>query len=615
MSLKPAADFHVNRYHIDLTSRVVRYERLRCTDLEDVLGGAARAYKILEDRPVEDPYDPNAALILNLGLLSGTNHMTGLRTYFHAYSPLKRSKGDAPGAMWTAGSGKFGTKLRAMEVDEVVFTGRLERPGVLHVTPMPEGAHAEGTASFRFLEGEDLRGQRTNDKIQDLHKRFPGAHFAVIGPAGENYENNRLAAIGLSTGNELKSGDPKPRWCGRGGIGGVMGSKNLLAIVADGPDPKGPRPPARLKDINMEIARGKGSARFREKSDDGGGGTWANVEALDPVGAMPEFNFVPTGNKDADVLYRDYVEEKDGRWIVKAEACFRCGVRCHKNVYDKNPDGPAGRFRGKLDFEPLVLLSCNIGIYDLDECCTLVELVDEMGMDSISCGVTLSFAMEHNKRHPGNPVAGGLSYGDFEGTMQAIIDMGYGRLPDLGNGTKKLAEKLGGDAGDYAMQCKGMELPAYLPQSNPGYPFALAGGHMSMQTYLLLLYERETSMEYWVDAITNRGWAIMRDDMLGVCKFSKLDDAMMAESIGLLTGLQISADELAKTTLRTYLRGYRIERRQGFTDDDYDLPADSHKEYPQIDLPHFNTPAFFSELKGKVLARFAEMASEEGLPL
>ena len=62
------------------------------------------------------------------------------------------------------------------------------------------------------------------------------------------------------------------------------------------------------------------------------------------------------------------------------------------------------------------------------------------------------------------------------------------------------------------MQCKGVEFPAYLPQTNPGYPWALAGGHMSMGTYLLLLQERETDMDYWVDAITNRGLSILRDD-------------------------------------------------------------------------------------------------------
>jgi len=71
---------------------------------------------------------------------------------------------------------------------------------------------------------------------QTLHGRYPDAHLAVIGPGGENYENVLFASIALSTVNPLKSGEPKPRFCGRGGFGGVMGSKNLLAIVADGAD-------------------------------------------------------------------------------------------------------------------------------------------------------------------------------------------------------------------------------------------------------------------------------------------------------------------------------------------------------------------------------------------
>lgn len=610
---KSPADFQIQSFAINLSEQSVQPQTLPCEDLEDVFGGIARGFKLLEKCPVDDAYDPNATLIMNLGLLSGSDFMTGLRTYFHAYSPLKTSLSGKPSAMWSAGSGKFGTKLRYLGIDEVLFTGRCEKPTILHIT-----REGDDAPQFEFLDGSDLVGHKVNHKIQTLHKRFPEAHFAVIGPAGENYEKVRYAAIGLSTENQLKSGDQKSRWCGRGGMGGVMGSKNLIAIVADTKDRIGPKAPKELKPINVEVARGKGSARFRDKKKaNGGGGTWANYEALNPVHAMPEMNFNPTGTIVSLPLYRDNVEAL-GPYVVKDESCFRCGISCHKNVYDEVIEEKNGKlkskpdkYRAKLDFEPLNLLSSNIGIFDIDQACILVELVDEMGMDSISIGTTLSYAMEYNRRHPDSKVADGMSYGDFQTTHDVIEKIGTGQMELLGQGVMRMSKELG-DTG-YAMHSKGMEYPAYLPQTNPGYPWALAGGHMSMRTYLLLLYERETNIDYWVEAITKRGLSILRDDFTGVCKFAGLPDDQMAEAIRVLSGLDVTADTLQQIIRRTFLRGYRLEKLQGFTDDDYVMPAEAHDEYPQIDLPYFNSREFFQELKPRVMARFNEMLEEEGL--
>ena len=596
---KQPRDFELKRFHVDLRTRAVRCERIRCEDVEDVLGGAARGYKRLIGNPVRDAYDPNALLILNLGLLTGSQLMTSLRTFFHAYSPLKIGASGKPGAMWTAGSGKFGTKLRALGIDEIVFKGRSETPVLLRLYPDDE---ASGGVGFEFNDATELKGRTLNGKIQALHGWYEQAHFAVIGPAGENFENVRYAAIGLSTENQLKSGDAKTRFCGRGGIGSVMGSKNLLAIAADTPDAKASGQHPAMKPINQEVARGKGSARFRDKSADGGGGTWANYDALNPVHAMPEYNFVPTGTEVSFPLWRDAVEK--GPHTVKAEACYRCGIKCHKNVYDAND-----QYLAKLDFEPLNLCSSNIGIFDIDQACTLVELIDELGMDSISCAVSLSYAMEYNKRHPEAPIAGGVTYGDFEGAHRVIEEIGHGKLPLLGKGSKFASEQLNETA--YAMHCKGVELPAYIPHTNPGYPFALAGGHMSMKTYLLLLYERETSMEYWVEAITERGWMIMRDDLTGACKFCALPDDMMVDVIRANSGLDIDVATLKRTVLRTYLRGYKIERAQGFNESDYVLPKEAHLEHKQIELPYFITEEFFLELRGKVLARFNALLKQE----
>ncbi|MCK6479667.1 MAG: aldehyde:ferredoxin oxidoreductase [Planctomycetes bacterium] len=594
-------DFRIRRFHADLGRGEARAETIPCADLEDLLGGVARGMKVLAARHAPDPLDPAATLVLNLGVLSGTGFMTGLRTFLHAWSPLKASRSGAPGPMWSAGSGEFGTWLAALGVEEILLTGRAASPTVLRISPGPE---------FRFLDGSDLAGLTVNGKIRELHRRFPGAHFAAVGPAGEHGEAVRYASVALSTGNQLRSGDPKPRFCGRGGMGTVMGSKNLLAVVVDGAPGATRGSPPSFRELNREAALGPGSRRFRDAGRaGGGGGTWANFDALGPLRALPGPNFSPMGVDRSLPLHRSEVEK--GPFAVIDESCLRCGIRCHKNVYDRAPSGGPGGFRAKLDYEPLALLGPNLGILDPGTACDLVRLVDEAGLDAISLGATLSFAMEHNRRRPDAPVAGGLSFGDAAGAAAAVAEIAAGRLPLLGQGAMRLAAGLG-ETG-FAMQCKGLELPAYLPQTNPGYPFALAGGHMSMRTYLLLLHERETGLDYWVDAITRRGPMILRDDLLGVCKFAGLDDARMAAAVSDQTGLPVDAEALRRAVMRTHLRGYALERAHGFGPEDYDMPAEVHRERPELGLPHFNTAAFFAALKERVLRRFDAMVEEEGI--
>jgi aldehyde:ferredoxin oxidoreductase len=595
-----------NRYWIDLEARSARSETVACEDVEDLLGGIGRGFKLLETHRTDDAYSPNAALVMNLGALSGTSLMTGLRTFFHAYSPLKTSSSGLPSAMWSTGSGKFGTKLRFLGIDEVVFTGRCADPTALHITRPKAGGEVE----FSFVDATALVGQTTNAKIQALYREYPDAHFAVIGPAGENYEAVRYAAIALSSENQLKSGDAKARYCGRGGMGGVMGSKNLLAIIADAPDQKLQPPAAAVKEINAIVGTGDGSRRFREAKTGGMGGTWANAEALSPFHAVPEYNFMPTDTDISVPLHRSNLDRSE-RFSIKAEACFRCGIRCHKNLYEKQ----SGAFRAKFDYEPLVLLSSNIGIFDVDAICELIELTDQLGLDAISCGVTLSYAMEFNRRNGDSEtrIAGGLAYGDAAAARQAIEAIGEGKLPQLGQGTLRLSQELGEP--DFAMHSKGMEFPAYLPQTNPGYPWALAGGHMSMRTYLVLLNERETGIDYWVDTITSpeRGLSILRDDLIGICKFSGLSNTSASEAVTSATGVDVSEAELRDAVLRTFLRGYRLERLQGFDKGDYRLPASALEESDAIDLPYFNTPEFFAELQEKVLEKFDALL-EANLP-
>ena len=178
---------------------------------------------------------------------------------------------------------------------------------------------------------------------------------------------------------------------------------------------------------------------------------------------------------------------------------------------------------------------------------------------------------------------------------------GKGRYPEIGRGVKRLSEQVGETA--YAMQCKGIEFPSYLPDTNPGYPWAIAGGHMSMATFLLLIAERDTSLEYWVKAITERGLFQMRDDMTGVCKFTAMSPDMVVKALQYEIGFEISAPELLATIRRMYMRGLWLRdalraHLPWVPSEVFDRPND------KLGLGPFITRDFFSKLSEQVWSVF-----------
>ncbi len=580
---------------IQLNEAKIRISEKQCQNLEDVLGGFGRAYQQLAKRDVVQAYSDENPLIISTGLLTGTPIMTGLRTYFSSYSPLKVSNTGKPGAMWSAASGKFGTKLRWTGIDEIVLEGRSETPVLIHVKETDDGPEVT------LLPADEYVGKGCHEKIIELRDKYKDCHFAVIGTAGENYEDCYFGSVGCSTENLLKSGDDKCRWAGRGGMGSVMGYKNVIGIIADSRDKK-IKLTDELKELNKFIASGPGSRKYREQKKGGLGGTWSNYSALGKLNIVPENNFYPPAESQSDKLVRERVEEE---YVVKGENCFRCAIACHKNVYEKTDDGSRGKFLAKFDYEPLNLLSTNLGIHDAGMATELVGLCDRYGMDSISLGVTIAYVLDYNERHPESPYLNGARFSDYELIRDLVIMVGTGQCPELGQGVKRLSQKLGEI--DYAMHVKGLELPSYLPETNPGYIWAIAGGHMSMQTYGLLAADGDTSMDYWVNAIVNKGLYMVRDDLTGMCKFANLDGQRLTGAIETLTGLSISEEELRTAVRNAFIRGLWLERKQGFTDSDYELPGQVYtRTNPNIQTPAFLTPSYVNELKQRVFERFDE---------
>lgn len=599
-------DYRFRRCTIHLEQGNCAFEELPCRDMEDFLGGIGRSFKVLGDYHITDAYDPSAPLIMNLGAFSGTEVMTGLRVFFSAYSPLKVANNGMPLPMWSAASGDFGRKVLAAGLDEVLFLGRAPKPSYVLIR------HEGGQPVVSLEEAADLLGKTTHEKIMLLGDRHPGAHVAALGPSGENWQTNFYAAIACSTTNEMRSRDCKPRFAGRGGMGSLLGSKQVLAIVAQAPEPDRGKLPAGVLAANKEIARGAGSRNYRDPHKGGGlGGTWRNIHGLHPLGALPEKNFWSDGGDGPKSLYRDAFETN---FVVKDESCWQCGIACHKNIYETvAEDGKrkAGKFYTKFDYEPLDLLTVNLGIYDQHQALEIVELADQLGFDSISLGVTLGYVMEYNTRHPEKPICDGMTFGDFERARHFMHEAAAGRAPEIGCGVRRLARSLG-DA-SYAMECKGLELPAYLPETNPGYPFAIAGGHMSMRTFLLLVFEGKTDIDYWEDAIVNRGVYYTRDDLIGLCKFAGTPDDSIVPAFRDLYGVSLTQEEMFHATMRTYLRGLLLERRQGTTLDDYVLPERTYTANPHVQLPHFITPEFWVELRGRVFKAFEQKIEEYSL--
>ena len=606
------ADYKYRSASVDLTAGNITIEEKACADLEEFLGGIGRLFKVLTGYDVSDPYDPAAPLVMELGCFSGTNVMTGLRTFFGGYSPLKSTRAGAPSAMWSAGSGKFGSKTAFAGVDEIVFTGRNEKPVTLVIKSEAVG----GPPTLELVDAASLLGKTAHDKIMDLQGRYADAHFAVIGPSGENFETNRMAAIALSSENQLKSGDNKPRFCGRGGFGGVMGSKNLIAIVSQAPDDK-TRVTEVVKEANKVISKGAGSKNYRDThKTDGGGGTWRNIAGLHAIGCLPENNFETPGSEDAVALYRGSFEEP---YVIKDEPCFKCGIACHKNIYDR-PEGETaegrkakrGPFRAKFDYEPLDLMAANCGVYDAEQALELVELADLYSYDAISLGATISYAMDWNRRNPINQILDGMVFGDFEKMVKFIKETAAGRCNLLGQGSMRLALEMGDLS--FAMQGKGLEYPAYLPDTNPGYPWALAGGHMSMRTFLLLILDgQKTDMDYWENAVLN-GIYYTRDDLIGTCKFAGVPNGNIIDSINDMFGLSITEEEMNTAIRRTYLRGRLLEKKVGYTDEEYDVPARVYERVNEnIKMPAFITREFMDELKGRVEKGWDDLTEKEGI--
>lgn len=508
--------------------------------------------------PGMDPLGPDNPLIFMNGPFQGTGIPTSGRHQVVARSPLTGTFGEADVG------GTFGFRLGGAGFDGLVLLGRRSAPTVIVV----EDGHVS------LEKADDLWGKDTFETERELVARF-GSDIGVacIGPAGERLVP--LAAI-LHDGRHARA-------AGRGGLGAVMGSKNVKAIVARG----GARPevedPVALRDLiirkNAELKEMKASlTRF---------GTAGGTAGAEQSGDLPIRNWRQgTWSPQVDGITGQLMAETI---LTSNYGCMACPIRCGREVRCEGVDG-AGP-----EYETVAMLGSMCLINDIQVVASANDLCNRLGLDTISTGSTIAFAMELFERgildeaRAGSP----LRWGDGEVLLRMIRQMGaaegFGAV--LNQGSRRAAEIIGRGAERFAIHVKGLELPAHDPRCYKGlacgYATSSRGAcHLSGYTYA---FERSATFpdlgySEVVDRRADLGKGRLNADMqnlmgvldsLKLCKFSLAGVISLADILEWLravTGLKLSQDALMETGERIFTMKRLFNLAHGFTRDDDVLP-------------------------------------------
>jgi len=401
------------------------------------IGGRGLAARILWEympRGV-DPLSPDNPLVLAVGPLTGLPLPSSGKMVIAAKSPLTGGYGD--GNIGSLAS----VHMRRAGLDAIIIKGKAKKPTTLVVMD----------GKVDFIEADHLWGMdtwRAERALREEYGKYAG--ILTIGPAGE-----RLVKFATVMSQEGRSG-------GRPGMGAVMGSKNLKAVVVIGTgepqlfDEKG------LKKLGAKAysdVRSKRGYNFWIRQ-----GTMATIEWAQENSVLPTYNF-------REGVFDEY-KGIDGYRMeelkVAQRSCPYCNMPCGNVVKDAEGE------LSELDYENVAMLGSNIGLGDLAKVAVLNRLADQYGMDTISLGGVLAFAAEASER---GLIEERIEWGDFDRLAALVREIAF-RETELGSllaeGTRRAAEKLGGDSMRYAMQVKGLEVSAYDCHAAPGMALAYA---------------------------------------------------------------------------------------------------------------------------------------------
>ncbi len=543
--------FHGRLLHIDLSSGRSHWRDLEEARLRKFLGGVGLGASLLYDYAPAgaDPFAPDNPLIFASAPLVGTGLTTTAKFAVVTKSPLTGFIADS------LSSSYFALELKRLGIDALIVSGRAAAWTHLFIH--------DGKVEFRGAE--QLRGKSPLDCESLIRAELasPGARIAAIGKAGEN--RVRFATIS----NE-------GRHAGRGGVGAVMGAKNLKAIALCGDRAAEVADPPAVASIAAALrARSLSSVTDKYRNI----GTVANLSVFNGLGVLPTRNFQQSTFDDADELSGETLTENN---FSRRHGCAACTIQCERLFKASNGE------EQRLEYETLFALGPLCGIKDPQAVLRAAQLCDHYGLDTISAGSTLAWAMECGEKGllPEAQMLG-LRFGNAQGVLTAIEAIAerrdFGAL--LAEGSRRAALELGGDSEYWAMHVKGLELPGYEPRSLKTMALGLAVSPRGACHNRSGAYEADFSGE--VDRFTadgNRG-ALVRDaedfaavlDSLIVCKFLRkcFNDfyGEAAELLSKVTGWDYSRAELKRAGERIHNLKKLFNQREGWRTEDDWLPA------------------------------------------
>ena len=491
-----------------------------------------------------DPLAPEAPLAFVFSPLVGTPLTTSAKFAVVAKSPLTGLLTDALASSHFAIAGKLTGH------DAIVVRGACERPSALLVDV--DGA--------RLVDAEDLWGLSAQDAEDRLRERLGKSwRVASIGPAGENLV--RYATVSHDG-----------RHAGRGGLGAVLGAKNIKAVAV--------RQGARvgLADHATVVASaralrqrsfGPATAKYREL------GTLANLLAFNELSTLPTRNFQEATFEGAQGLAAENLAE--ARTVAK-DSCASCSIGC-EHIYKK-----AGGGGVRVEYENVFALGPLCGVSDPDAVLAASGLCDELGLDTLSAGGTIAWAMECAER--GLIDAPWLRFGDGDAMLRALEEIGrregVGDL--LAEGSRRAAARVGNGADAFAVHVKGLELPGYEPRTLQAMALGLAvnargADHNRSGAYEADLSGRHDRLDgtavHAAAALDTEDRAAVMDSMI-LCKFLRgVFPEPFPEWAALLTGVtgwDVTGDELLATAKRIVLAKRMFNLREGWTRADDTLP-------------------------------------------
>ena len=494
--------------------------------------------------PGADPLSADAPLAFVFSPLVGTPLTTSAKFAVVAKSPLTGMLNDALSSSHFAISGKLTGH------DAIVVRGACAQPSVLLV---------DGD-DVRLIDAADLWGLSAAEAERRLRERLGrGWRAAVIGPAGE---------CGVRYATISHDG----RHAGRGGLGAVLGAKKLKAVAVRAATKVASADPqavlAAARDLRGR-SFGPATAKYREL------GTLANLLAFNAISTLPTRNFQAATFEQAPQLA---AEELSQLRTVTRSSCASCTIGC-EHIYSSR-----GGQKARVEYENVFALGPMCGVSDPDAVLAASGRCDELGLDTISAGGTIAWAMECAER--GLIDAPWLRFGDAAGLMRALEEIGARQgLGDLlAEGSRRAAERVGGGSSAFAPQVKGLELPGYEPRTMQAMALGLAVNSRGADHNRSGAYEADLSGDHdrlaggqahVAAAVETEDRAAIMDSLI-LCKFLRgVFDEPFGEWAALLsavTGWDAGAAELRQTARRIILAKRVFNIREGWQPSDDWLP-------------------------------------------